>query len=726
MPERVEPEFEPVDAGPSGDFAVESEATLTPGQTPEGLVRLVSSQGQVTFVEPAAVEAVVGDGDLWQVETDGEAAARHMREGEAAEYGSTAETVRAFGEGGLRGLTFGLSDLALGDAEAEARRRINPIAAGAGQLIGELAPALVTGGQSSMARLAQLSPAGRVAAMTARMAEGAPASLIGRIGRGAAAGVIDGAAAGAGQVISEAALREDVDFSAEALASGLARGAALGGVAGGTLAGLLRPAERGLERLLAEGTPEAAAVAARKAPRAASVYRKIRKARAVADDEVLPLEQVVGGQLRRDAPDSLGKLAAIVDDAATSSRPAELMARFDDPRVAAALPGADLDVVRGNAQKLVSEYSEAAADAKRWAGEYAEAFGATDVAALTPAQLARQVPDELEERGAVALARLDEARAKLDAVVDDLDAAVPDPARAAMATAAGPGGGMFERAQQAAGAVEIAGQVGIGEGLPGLRNIPVIGDALAMYLKFKAGAAALAGRGFLPATSATRAAAGVNQLRTELTRRVGRAATRAVGSPITSRAISKVARQIRETPSPEQAAEQARMENQGLPVDVQEGAAEVAGRVAGYLRATAPPNLLEGTPSAGKWRPSDQEARDYARRRQAAQEPLKAIDNALAGPFSMLEAEALQACYPAIYAQVQRELEAQRDKLAKRLPPGRLRQISLAFGVTLSVDTAEGYAPAPPSLPPFQPAPEFGAPSASTTSPMVQGATSER
>lgn len=729
MPDEPAPDFELAEGdGAAGDFAVQTKATLTPGQTSEGLVRLVSSEGQVTFVEPAAVDASVGDGEVWRVETDGEAAARHMREGEAAEYSSTAETVRAFGEGGLRGMTFGLSDLVLGDAEAEARRRINPIAAGAGMVIGELAPVLVTGGQSTMARLAQLSPAGRVAAMTARMAEGAPRSLIGRIGGGVAAGIVDGAAAGAGQVISEAALREDVDFSADALALGMARGAALGGVVGGGLAALLGPAERGLERLLVDDAAtvvQKKAPRARKAPRAASVYRKVRKAREVADDEVLPLEQVVGGQLRRDAPGSLGKLAAIVDDAATSQRPADLMARLADPRVAEALPGADLVAVRSNAEKLVAEYTEAAADAKRWAGEYAEAFGATNVAELTPAQLARQVPDELEERGAVALARLDEARAKLDAVVDDLEAVAPDPARALAAEAAEAGpAGLLERAQQAAGAIEIAGQFGIGEGLPGLRRIPVIGEAVAMYLKFKAGAAALSRRGLLPSTPTARAAAGVNQLRSDLARRVGRTVSRAAGSPITPRAISKVARQIRETPSPEQAAEKTRAELAGLPPDIQEAAARSAGRVAQYLATTAPPNLLEGSPSKAK-RPSRSEAHDYQRRRRAAYEPLKALDDAIAGPFAMVEAEALGACYPALFAQIQRELEGQRDRLARRLSPGRLTQISLAFQVVLTVDMAEGYAQ-PPPMPQLDPAPEFGSPSASTTSPLVQEATRER
>lgn len=118
------------------------------------------------------------------------------------------QTGRAFAEGTARGLTFGVSDpflTAFGAdrKEVKARKEENPVASGAGEFVGVVAPAMLTGGVSAAA------------------------------GGGVKGAIVEGGLMGMGSMVSESAL-ENRPLTTERLAAGLIGGGlASGAVAGG-------------------------------------------------------------------------------------------------------------------------------------------------------------------------------------------------------------------------------------------------------------------------------------------------------------------------------------------------------------------------------------------------------------------------------------------------------------------------------------------------------------
>lgn len=173
-----------------------------------------------------------------------------------AQYGSA--TVRAGLEGAARGLTLGLSDVALrglgADREGlEARKELNPLVATGGEVLGAVAPLLLTlgasapaqvatrGGATALRKAAALAPsalatrggAAVTAALERKIGEGAAKSLAGKLVESAvpmaAGSAVEGAAFTAGQVLSEAALAEDPSKVAEKALADIGMGAALGG-----------------------------------------------------------------------------------------------------------------------------------------------------------------------------------------------------------------------------------------------------------------------------------------------------------------------------------------------------------------------------------------------------------------------------------------------------------------------------------------------------------------
>lgn len=244
------------------------------------------------MAEPVATVPVVSpEGDTGRIPADQAAAAQAqgftpMSEGEfrqeqlKKEYGGLGGMARAGIEGGARGLTLGLSDLAatkLGDEETRkgmaARKELFPVTAGAGEVGGMLLPLALSGGTSAAAegaaeasggllsggiRAAGAIPRGVAAAggLAERAAgkivgEGAT-SLLGRVAQRAipmaAGGAVEGAAYGAGQTISEAALGNE-ELTAEKLLAGAGHGALLGGLAGGGLGAISEAAKYGVEKL---------------------------------------------------------------------------------------------------------------------------------------------------------------------------------------------------------------------------------------------------------------------------------------------------------------------------------------------------------------------------------------------------------------------------------------------------------------------------------------------
>lgn len=242
--------------------------------------------GQLGYVPGTVVPVRYGDGELRQtriedlgqaaqaggrVETAAEAAARR----EAIEFGGAEQVAKTAAENALSTATFGGFDAVASElggdeyrAERAARGRVNPTAKTVGQVTGYIAPLLIPGGAAGAAARAAkggvgaLEAAGAVgrvvgapvraatalAETAARGVEGVAAraglegtSVIGRslldATRLGTMGAIEGAAAGAGQALSDAALAPGGNYDAIAskMLAGAAHGAEFGLLAGAGL-----------------------------------------------------------------------------------------------------------------------------------------------------------------------------------------------------------------------------------------------------------------------------------------------------------------------------------------------------------------------------------------------------------------------------------------------------------------------------------------------------------
>ena len=208
---------------------------------------MVRPDGGLTWIPSSKLADAQRDGYDVAPESD------VRREREIEEYGSA--EVRAALAGAARGVTFGGSDWALtktGVATPEALRKLqeyNPNASIAGEVIGTLAPLLVTGGAGAAglalkgagAGVRGVAAAGRGVTAATRAALPAARTLTGRVARDAVAhaagATVEGAAYGLGHAISEAAIG-DPDETAEKLIGDAGLTAVLSGVGGGVFGGV--------------------------------------------------------------------------------------------------------------------------------------------------------------------------------------------------------------------------------------------------------------------------------------------------------------------------------------------------------------------------------------------------------------------------------------------------------------------------------------------------------
>lgn len=212
-------------------------------------VRLLDPDGQIRDVSLDSAPTLLQD-PRWQVAKHTDELARLQTQVREENYGGIGGGVKAVGAGLARGVTLGLSDVAaraLGGDQAAITlaglREVNPGLSTGSEIIGAVAPALVTGGASLPSGAVAKVGAGVASRVGAAVGEGA----LGKVVAATAGGIAEGGLFGLGQGTSDLALSTDpltLEHAASVLSSNALYGAALGGALGGAT----KAAEVGLRR----------------------------------------------------------------------------------------------------------------------------------------------------------------------------------------------------------------------------------------------------------------------------------------------------------------------------------------------------------------------------------------------------------------------------------------------------------------------------------------------
>jgi len=159
-----------------------------------------------------------------------------------SKYGS--QTAKALLYGGARGLTFGLSDVALTKTGIESEEALSEIksrneAASVGsEILATVAPVILSGGTSLIAKGASKTLPALIETVAAKAGKRAAENVTSQVAKKALAlgveGAVEGGVVGLGQAISEAALG-DAEFNAESVLTKVGTGALTGGFLGGSL-----------------------------------------------------------------------------------------------------------------------------------------------------------------------------------------------------------------------------------------------------------------------------------------------------------------------------------------------------------------------------------------------------------------------------------------------------------------------------------------------------------
>lgn len=207
-----------------------------------GNVTLVDRNGIPTDVDEAQAPELLRTGG-YSTES-GDARATRVGEDQRRSDSSTTEAVL---QGGARGLSLGLTDVAqraLGGEDArlhlEQLQKYHPTASTIGEVGGQVAGAVLTGGEGLLGDVARATPIGLVTRAGEAVGEGG-------IKRAIARGAVEGGILGGGNAVSELALSQD-PLTAEHIASTLSSNVLLGGVTGGVAGGTFKAVERGLAR----------------------------------------------------------------------------------------------------------------------------------------------------------------------------------------------------------------------------------------------------------------------------------------------------------------------------------------------------------------------------------------------------------------------------------------------------------------------------------------------
>jgi hypothetical protein len=723
----------------------------------QDMVNVIGPGGNVTSVPRDALPAMEARG--FRAESGADEAKRVTREVIEADYGGVGGGIQTALEGAARGASFGMSDVLLeglvDDRDLRLRREVNPGIATGSELAGAIAPGVLSGGSGFVGTVARLSPAGRLAAATARVAAGGTGALE-RAGMAALSGGIEGVAAGAGNYFSQLVLQEDPAFSAEALASEAARSALFGGLGGavggvvGDKAARLRSRLAGeeggddlVQRLLGKSSPDAPTLP-RSAPDAPGPARRLPgEGEALADDVAASRADQVRALSAGRTPDDvlpsradqarmLARKVEPGDLPVPSARPARGPVRDEIP-VDAVLSRTMRERVGDNVDQLVRHVDDAARrPVSRDLTEILEApkYKALDDvtrtelrASMSSAIRAQQEAAQaakgwaqsfVRDAGITAKMPAAEKRLRLAAasIPDELD----DSGVALLARLDEANGALEETLRRARQAVELpvdrapspwrqlvdaASTMASSGGL--LSAIPVIGPALGWFMRARAGMNAVGKIGGFLRTPQTGAAARVTGVRDRIQSTVAgamrssaRAAAGALASPITAVTLARSAAEIdqivRELQDQPGVRARAEAAADGADLAIVAQATETAERARAYLLSVAPKNPAGEHPLMSGWRPSAFQILDFQTRLAAVQDPIGAVARILSGEAASLAVEALRAVYPSLFTEVRRELERRQPEIFKSWPESRRVAVGQAFGLPLAIQQLPGYA----------------------------------
>lgn len=682
-------------------------------------VAVVNRQGEQGSVAAEDIDDAMASG--WAPQSTQSLRTQQLDRSLEAEYGDGFwNTALAATEGVARGLSFGLSDVALEGlgADVSERREYNPIAAGVGELAGAVAPAFFTGGASagvSAARAAGgAARAAKAGSLAARVLRATPAGLAARAGAGiaargagavtraaamAAGGAVEGGLHGVGTAISRLAL-EDEELSGERIMSVLAdqgvKGALLGGAIGG----------------------------------ATSVVTDVAKVGARAVGKLLPRRARTAEQI------------AEVRQGFKSG-----IQRFDE---------AGSDIISQAKNSAVSEavwpqLKQATAARDR----FYKAFGESQEALFSGKTVTDKALDKIVKQGSKVEAKelvsaAGEYTRSIRQLAQGLDAVAPDAAAVArygkqlQAIAAEHGGSKLEKL--AAGA-ELADLMS-GDAFD-VEDIPVVGTIAGLYTKLalvKQGGSRLGISGgerwgkLLAWTSrktddADRAIASMFS-REKFSTAAIPAATRILNSFAggkkrdTQAAFADVAKEIERLPS-DPAAVEARLAQvlDFVPDGVRRQVVAAEKRRIDFLKSKLPPSrnrsIVDQTP-----RVSGPAAAKFARYLRAANDPSSVLKDVAQGRLSAESIEVMQTVYPRMLIDIQEQIGKRLDKYRKMPRQVRL-QLSRLTGLSLEGSVDPDFIRIMQSLSPgakgeTKPSGKLAAPQLTTTDRLITGPGGQR
>lgn len=689
---------------------------------------VVLADGQALSPEIARLRAEAGT--LGEVTSEGELLRKGAEKAAEERLGVTGQ-IQAGIEGAASGLTFGGTRLLnAGDPIAAAqeleRQRVFAGTALAGEIGGALLGAGFSGGTGLSGAVARLTPAGLTAARSAQFIARGGTGLS-RFGRAVIAGGTEGAIQAAGNYVGQTVLRDD-PLTAEGVALSALKGGAIGAAAGG----------------LVQGASGLFAAAMRPVGSATDDMARKLVGIDAPDGAPLRIDEVMSGKAD-DVADAHSTLLAKIDEVRARNLGGEVDDLMASPilrNTAASADGSLLKRIERTVRTQADELDRARNAAAEWAKRYQAVV--EDVGMVGKGDLSERMikaVGELDDEGAIHLARLDEAKqgyenalskvrdrfiqapAATSQVADVTNAVtLPAPTAAPMSTMAR----LRQAGETVAGGLEAAQDLGLP--VPTLSQLAgggVIGEMLGLYVRARAAARALKATGILPRTATTEAAAQVTGLRqriqSALTTRAPAAAASAAGVArrIAPKVIAKTAQAITDTANAEDDALRA-----ATAVDFDAGLAARAGEKASaavqFLAAQAPKNPFAGTAFADAWVLSPLEAGDFQRQVTTVLDPARAVEIIMRDPTAVLEAETLMVVYPDIAAEVRRYLTDNAPDLVRKMPEVQRQFLGQTFDVPLTLSQIPGYTFSMPAAAPEPQQVRTARPSNASASPLAK------